>query len=142
MTLAQFCALLALSHGSAVDRVPRPTIDRLGCRYLTRSIWLVEKDGSPDGVPINHAGLSLALERWPDRSLDLTDPGTVNGIRTALALARGADPAEGVIWKRWSSEEWALETSSLRQHFRIHEPDPIRALVLAVEHVLSASEDL
>ena len=167
MTLADLRTLLTLARGPAVERVPRPTIDRLGYRYLPRSIWLVEKDGSPEGIPLNHAGLSLTPTDWLDRPLDLTDPGTVHALKVALALALGLDPGPlGVScgWGRTSQTAFGylltgapLPSSNMPAWLRFDahapvpvdswgewymlapevaaEPDPIKALVLACEHV-------
>ena len=142
MTLADLRTLLTLARGPAVERVPRPTIDRLGYRYLPRSIWLVEKDGSPEGIPLNHAGLSLTPTDWLDRPLDLTDPGTVHALKVALALALGLDPGAmgvGASWRprlRVESSVWTLHTTTGFESFVINEPDPIKALILACQHVI------
>lgn len=96
------------------------------------------------------------------KHLDLTDPGTAHALLVALALALGLDPGVGGVGCMWGRcgtyGRWELATlggyrtivmdrrsghtaerSRIRHLFApsvAAEPDPIKALALAVRHVL------
>ncbi len=92
-------------------------------------------------------------------SIDLTDPGTTHALLVAWALALGLDPGVGGLACMWVRDEpgWSIvvERGDIRftdplairrrgdptQITACHvarEPDPIKALALAVRHVLEA----
>lgn len=171
MTLAQLRALLALAHGPAVERLTTIVDPSFGVtpraiawHYLTRNITL---HGEMVGWFL--PDLMGDLDGQGNRPLNLTDPGTVNAVRVALALALGLDPGPMGCAVAWRAETggWRCEgvgamfrlrdRTPPRSHFsgaRLHdvadrnilhapavaaEPDAIKALVLAVEHVLATS---
>lgn len=155
MTLAQLRALLALSHGPAVERLTDRTPEGVARVYLPWFVWMLTDSGRTDAW-LMPAGANPGHQR-----LDLKEPGTVVAVRAALALARGFDPSNGVKWKRNGADNaWILDASdwcafatstaarSVTPSRRVieadmvgTEPDNTRALVLAVEHVLGASGD-
>lgn len=153
MTLAQLRDLLALAHGPAIERLTT-TVDpafgvtprAIAWHYLTRHITLHGDTASwflPD--------LMDYLNEQGGKRLDLTDPGTVNAVKVALALGLGLDPGPLGISVSWTREWWsgwwtcwgAFGTPAMGEFTHrtaptvAAEPDPIRALILAVEHVLS-----
>lgn len=167
MTLAQLRALLALSHGPAVERVQRlpenaemvqwpPSV--IAAPYLPKDVRVIDQPSGHDVAVSLHT--ALMWDKIAGWSLDLTDPGTVVAVRAALALARGFDPSNGVKWTRNGADNaWILDASdwcafatstaarSVTPSRRVieadlvgMEPDSTRALILAVEHVLGASE--
>ncbi len=91
--------------------------------------------------------------------LDLTDPGTAHAVLVALALAQGLDPGVGGLACMWVRDEPGWSVVGERGDIRFTdplairrrgdpaqitavlvalEPDPIKALALAVRHVLEA----
>lgn len=173
MTLAQLRALLALSHGPAVERLTDRTPEGVARAYLARrTCWLVPAAPSAHGEFMARPAAADAdtvdmiakatLGEIATCEADLTDPGTVVAVRAALALARGFDPSNGVKWTRNGADNaWILDASdwcafatstaarSVTPSRRVieadlvgMEPDSTRALVLAVESVLSASSNL
>jgi hypothetical protein len=139
MTLAQLRALLERAHGPAVERLTEDARmwGHVARAYLPHVVYGVN--------PITDARLLF----WPSEvltdaetriRLDLTDPGTVNAVKVALALALGLDPGPmgcAVSW-RYGAWGWVLRgaDSSYMMSATIDEPDPIRALILAAEFVL------
>lgn len=155
MTLHQLRDLLTRAHGPAVER--HPTADALLRAFMpTKLRARVGLLGIMDEMP--QLNLLLELER-PDAPLDLTDPGTVNAVKVALALALGLDPGPmgcAASWRRvgtcFAQEGWSLATAGACRWFISDEaqdadeacapavaaePDAVKALVLAVEHVLA-----
>ena len=131
--------------------------------YLARKIEMMSPIGRGGWrAPWSVVGL---LGESPDESgdwrLDLTDPGTAPALLVALALALGLDPGVGGLSVRWvrntHNGDWHLcavgdmatfaETdedpyatgATLRAPTVAVEPDPVRALALAVAHVLEAA---
>lgn len=164
MTLSTLRTLPALANGRAVDRLPDRGVEAVARAYLPRTIWL---DYGVEGVNAFSESL-IGLIRFNSRMdapLDTSDPGTVNAIKTALALALGLDPGPmglAVSWQR-EGECWTLAAMDCRQvtfepedsTYGIRagnvqtacitwrcvpevatEPEPIKALVLACEHVI------
>lgn len=161
MTVGDLADLLkmALTHtgNPALRRIRgQATIIIVARKYLSRTIWME--------APCRRAELGVTLdkllhgeERDETRPLDLTDPGTAHALLVALTLSLGLDPGEGglgVAWVRMGSgAAWRLATGDEDRMYvtwgtsngRIvaptvaTEPDPIKALVLAVKHVLTAT---
>lgn len=139
----------ALTHTSnaAILRLPESerTVEGLARAYLPRTIYLL----AVDGQSYRGATLPGLLQRWEiiaPPPLDLTDPGTAHALLVALALALGLDPGVGgigVMWERFDAADpcWILHTHGMRIFCASDapsiatEPDPIKALALALLHV-------
>ena len=167
ITLSHLRALLgrALTHtdNPAILRLPEEerTVEGLAMAYLARRIYWLRADGVTDETC--HAATLSALRCWGtvvSTRLDLTDPGTAHALLVALALALGLDPGVGaldVFWARLTPNGWTVQQFArgvtFNDHWRVPggvmqhkcaptvaaEPDPVRALALAVAHVLEAA---
>lgn len=145
----------ALTHTSnpAILRLPESeqTIEGLARAYLPRTIWRAwgsdESEDYPTLHDVNNAGSNRMGEEWASRRvLDLSDPGTAHAVLVVLALALGLDPGVGglgVMWERFDRSEpcWILHTNGMH-YFALsnapsvaREPDPIKALALALLHI-------
>ena len=147
MILAQLRALLEralYTDGLTPLRISRlgqsVSVEDLARAYLPRAVCV---QGDACSFPAGLEGRLAQLRRGNHEAslpLDLTDPGTVNAVKVALALALGLDPGPmgcAVSW-RYGAWGWVLRgaDSSYMMSATIDETDPVRALVLAVEHVL------
>lgn len=146
-TLADLRRLLegALERGGpAIDRLSERTVEALARAYLPRSLSAL------DGERALHYHAVHMLLRWSgDERLDLTDPGTTRAILVALALYLGADPgAMGVGCAMVPfGDGWYLfcerpngagpGMSKIEGVAVAAEPHPVKALALAVAHVLA-----
>lgn len=106
MTLSQLRTLLSLAHGPAVGRLPDRGIEAVARAYLPRTIWRSWCNDAADDYPtvqdLANAGPDRMGAEWANnRTLDLTDPGTVNAIKTALALALGLDSGPMGLSAQW-----------------------------------------
>jgi hypothetical protein len=138
--------------GPAIDRLPERTVEALATAYLPRSLSAL------DGERALHYHAVHMLLWWSGiERLDLTDPGTTRAILVALALYLGRDPGEGALGVAWCPVDDGFQLSASRVCVRFMsaehphgwygrtvfaptvaaEPDPIRALALAVAHVLA-----
>ena len=168
LTLSHLRRLLdmALAHAEnpALDRCER-TVEGVARAYLPR--WLEWTWAPGVGIDVGDHGpyatvpMLRALHQGGTQVADLTDPGTVGAVRVALALALGLDP--GVMglgcswfvlpetpaapWRRWClmadhlCDFVSIDTAymgSIHAPTVANEPDPVRALCLAVLHVLGA----
>lgn len=118
ITLADLRALLerALTHAEnpAIVRLTDRTVEGLARAYLPR--WLP----------------------WVKESRE-TDPGTAHALLVALALALGLDPGVGGVACAWFKRQlggYILLSDSANWTFDAAEPDPFKALALAVRHLL------
>ena len=167
LTLSHLRRLLdmALAHAEnpALDRCER-TVEGVARAYLPHSLSLTLTDGERAGcMPMETVMWWCASEKKKAWHLDLTDPGTVKMLPVMLALALGLDPGVmglGCLWARgrgawwlhidacgegvyWSHSE--IVWTDWPQMQRIYAPtvaaesDPVRALCLAVLHVLGTS---
>lgn len=131
----------ALTHTSnaAILRLPESerTVEGLARAYLPRTIYLL----AVDGQSYRGATLPGLLQRWEiiaPPPLDLTDPGTRYAVLVVLALALGLDPGVSVLEVTWSRRDnggYILCSRSGNRTFDFTEPDPIKALALALLHV-------
>ena len=160
ITLAHLRALLerALTHteNPAIVRLTDRTVEGVARAYLPCIVCF--SDGTDDRLQrCLHYGTSV------DDALDLTDPGTAHALLVALALALGHDPGPMALEvmlsridqpaRRVNGEQedpifgWFLYTTDGgRAYYNdaedlavcavAAEPDPIKALGLAVLHVL------
>ena len=138
--------------GPAIDRLPERTVEALAAAYLPRSL------SASDGERALHYHAVHMLLRWSgDERLDLTDPGTTRTILVALALHLGLDPGVGALGVAWCPVDDGYQLSASRVCVRFmdaahphgwygrtvfaptvaNEPDAIKALALAVAHVLA-----
>ena len=148
ITLVHLRALLerALTHteNPAIVRVVDRTVEGLARAYLPRTIWRSwDTDDSGDYPTlhdVDNAGPDRMGEEWASRrTLDLTDPGTAHALLVALALALGLDPGVGGLacaWFKRTLGGYILLSDSTNWTFERAEPDPLKALTLAVRHVL------
>lgn len=144
VTLADLRALTerALTHteNPAILRLPERerTVEGLDHAHQPRILSFMRPNGfreKPDWMNGNSAW-QIGGEGW---TLDLTDPGTAHALLVALALGMGLDPGVGgleVTWSRRDNGGYILCSRSGNRTFDFTEPDPIRALELAVRHVL------
>ena len=138
----------------AILRLPEAdrTVEGLARAYHTRRVFWLRSDGAIDETC--HVNTVSALRGWSvlrSTELDLTDAGTVGAVKTALGLALGLDPgigASGISWRpdgpgwRLDSvmcESWAGDTDELVAAEAAEEMGGVRALVLAVRHVLEVA---
>lgn len=165
-TLADLRRLLDMAPDGPARQRAGGTVEGMARHYFARLLWVFWPGQSiPEQVPTN-TGIDLMRHpAWcggPVR-LDMSEDGTRRALLTGLALAMGLDPgvgALGVMWGRHSSYG-RLElvtfgghhtifmdrrTGHTSSHSRIrhiyaptvaNEPDPVRALALAVAHVLA-----
>lgn len=151
MTLAQLRALLERAlhtNGPTPPHIARlgstVTVEDLARAYLPR--WLEWTWAPGVGIDVNDRGpyctwaMLQAMHQNGAQQADLADSSTVNAIKVALALALGLDPGPmgcAVSW-RYGAWGWVLRgaDSSYMMSATIDEPDPVRALILAAEHVL------
>lgn len=161
ITLADLRALLTAAHGPAVERVRPHAPDAVLRAYVPHRIRArVGLLGIMDELP--QLRLVLDLER-PEAEIDLTDPAMVFGVRVLLALSLGLDPGPmgcAVAWRTlrgagqhagwWlSCDEEAMyfvyesdatgDTDEIVSDVVASEPDAVKALVLAVRHVLGST---
>lgn len=147
MTLAQLRALLERAlHADG----PTPLhIARLGSTVTVEDLARAYLPDVICVVPMLPADSALfwpngtVARQWDGRALSMYECGTVNAVKVALALALGLDPGPmgcAVSW-RYGAWGWVLRgaDSSYMMSATTEEPDAIKALVLAVEHVLGAS---
>ena len=159
-TLTDLRALLerALTHAEnpAIVRLTDRTAEGVARTYLPR--WM------PWGTEAREtaAMIEWSGQVYGKATLALTDPGTAHALLVALALALGLDPGVGGVGCMWGRcgtyGRWELATlggyrtivmdrrsghtaerSRIRHLFApsvAAEPDPIKALALAVRHVL------
>lgn len=146
----------ALTHPEnlAFVRLPESeqTVAGLARAYLPRYIRTLEGDVSPLQRALGWFDLTRGM--W---ALDLGDPSTAHAVLVALALALGLDPGPlglGVMWVRLDSGGWRIATPDGSRAFcglALHgwyivaptvatEPDPARALALALLHVLGGAD--
>jgi hypothetical protein len=155
ITLTHLRSLLerALTHAEnpAIVRLADRTVKGVSRAYLPR--WLPWVKESRETALM----LEWAVQVYGKATLDLTDPGTANALLVALALALGLDPGMGgldVFWARLTGGGWTIQQFCKGVTFNAHwrpngglmrhehapsvaaEPDPIKALGLAVLHVL------
>ena len=159
ITLTDLRALLdrALTHAEnpAIARLTDRTVEGVARAYFPRT---AHTNNGAIGV-----GYALGkLDVYAREVLDLTDPGTTHALLVALSLALGLDPGVGGVGCMWGRcgtyGRWELATlggyrtivmdrrsghtaerSRIRHLFApsvAAEPDPIKALALAVRHVL------
>lgn len=154
-TLAHLRALLerALTHAEnpAIVRLTDRTVEGVARAYLPRDLWVTFADG-----PWRTLSAVKYAAAHP-RDLDLTDLATRSALLVALALALGLDPGVGGVGVRWMRfmTAWQLEAGDRFYLFLpptrtgddelgreapavAAEPDPIKALALAVLHILEA----
>lgn len=159
MTLHQLRALLERAHGPAVERLTDRTPEGVARAYLPLDIRLQWSEHIADRMETADALREAENTYWSSRkSLCLADPGTVNAVKVALALALGLDPAAGVLWSRGRGGWWlhceidgpgtahfgrnVASWPDWQGHRHLYapivaaEPDPVRALILAADHVL------
>ena len=147
MTLSDLRTLLTLAHGPAVERLEDRDEESLARAYLpffTTWIWSnVTPITMLRGTSVQVVSAAMRENRDdPSESwllLDLTDPGTVHALKVALALALGLDPGPAGADLSWSQRNmggYILCSASHNWTFDAHEPDPIKALVLACQHVI------
>ena len=148
--------------GPAIDRLPERTVEALAAASLPRSLSAM--DG---GLALHYHAVHMLLWWSGDERLALTDPGTAHALLVALALYLGLDSGVGALDVRWKRLPWGWMIQAGERMFRfgdrtppmgidgktrcndvmdhdiIHaptvanEPDPIKALALAVAHVLA-----
>ena len=157
VTLNEYRALIMQAERSAV-RAAQTVLPRSGA-------LLVARDHGYTGLPRPQAWWRPGDRPYVDAVLDLTDPGTAHSLLVALALALGLDPGAGSLEVRLhrhvnsgagesAQRAWVLSATGgavvfasdaagnrTPKHHRIApdvaaEPDPIKALVLAVHYVL------
>jgi len=130
MTLAQLRDLLTRAYGPAVEREPEGNRSPAGLArvYLGHEVadLLLRDEAAAEAV-------------WSSWSLARR----TQAAKVGLALALGLDPGPmgcAVSW-RYGAWGWVLrgEGSSYIMSATTEEPDAIKALVLAAEHVLATS---
>ena len=137
ITLADLRALLerALTHAEnpAIVRLTDRTVEGVARAYLPR--WLPWVKESRETALM----LAWAVQVYGKATLALTDPGTAHALLVALALALGLDPGVGGLacaWFKRTLGGYILLSDSTNWTFERAEPDPLKALTLAVRHVL------
>ena len=158
VTLDMLRALLerALTHtdNPAILRLPEGgrTVEGLMIAYLGEEVWTIMEWADVDDVRA-----TISAMAWRSRSVSFRS----RALLVALALALGLDPGVGGLSVRWvrntHNGDWHLcavgdmatfaETdedpyatgATLRAPTVAVEPDPVRALALAVAHVLEAA---
>ena len=137
ITLADLRALLerALTHAEnpAIVRLTDRTVEGLARAYLPR--WLPWVKESRETALM----LAWAVQVYGKATLALTDPGTAHALLVALALALGLDPGVGGVACAWFKRQlggYILLSDSANWTFDAAEPDPFKALALAVRHLL------
>lgn len=162
---AAYALVLTHPNNPAILRLPteQRTVEGVARAYLPRGLWVTEPKCGWTGFP-----RPRMYWRWdepvPETAvLDLTDPGTVRALPVLLALALGLDSGVmglRVSWDRYDDTGyWCLSVSLRHVEFCsvvyaqppewlgrrkilaptiATEPDPIRALTLALLHVLEA----
>ena len=136
ITLTDLRALLdrALTHAEnpAIVRLTDRTVEGVARAYLPCVVCF--SDGTDDRLQrCLHYGTSV------DDALNLTDPGTAHALLVALALALGLDPGVGGVACAWFKRQlggYILLSDSANWTFDAAEPDPFKALALAVRHLL------
>jgi len=153
ITLAHLHASMerALTHAEnpAIARLTDRTVEGVARAYFPRT---AHTNNGAIGV-----GYALGkLDVYAREVLDLTDPGTTHALLVALSLALGLDPGVGGLGVAWCTVEHGHQLSASRACVRLllaerphgwygrtifsptvaAEPDPIKALGLAVLHVL------
>jgi hypothetical protein len=144
--------------GPAIDRLPDRAVEAMAKAYLPRSIWLHNMMGPWETAAITAYTPRAARVTY---TLDLTDPGTAHALLVALALYLGLDPGEGALeigWRPIREGGWLIDVEDGHSVVWFHagqhvddvvqpqdfcaptvaaEPNPVRALALAVAHVLA-----
>ena len=160
ITLTQLRALLALAlthtKNPAIMRLTGLTMEGLVLAYLPRAM-AIQGDAWTEGHYAYQRALLVTYSHLC--ALDLTDPGSAHALMVALALALGLDPGVGGVGCFWCFMDDAsyrlgtlagdvyftqFEWINDGEHHRFAptvaaEPDPIKALGLAVLHVLPAT---
>ncbi len=147
VTLDMLRALLerALTHtdNSAILRLPEGerTVEGLMIAYLGEEVWTIMEWADVDDVRA-----TISAMAWRSRSV----PFRSRALLVALALALGLDPGVGGLHPCWTRDEdrgwWTLWSGPGSLDIRdftprtypivAAEPDPVRALALAVAHVV------
>ncbi len=154
VTLDMLRALLerALTHtdNSAILRLPESarTVEGLMIAYLGEEAWTIMEWADVDDVRA-----TISAMAWRSRSV----PFRSRALLVALTLAMGLDPGVGgldVCWARLTPNGWTVQQFARGVTFNDHwrapggvmqhkcaplvaaEPDPVRALALAVAHVV------
>ena len=165
-TLAELRRLLAMTPDGPARRRAGGTVEGMARAYLARGI-----QGSGGWIETAHELANAGCGDNIDREmLDLTDLGTAHALLTALALALGLDPGVGALAVQWTRDTrdrcvrwtvWGAGPGEDPAHFWVdfaltglsdneerivaplvaNEPDPVKALGLAVAHVLSPLGD-
>ena len=170
MTLQTLRDLLALAHGPACEgKTKEEIVDAFLPRF---TCWM--GDTFSDCQTTRYTWNLVNQTAHGAAQADLTDPGTVGAIKTALALALGLDPGVGSLGIRWlqrrlhtysgehvgfyrfltgldgdrchvlfaenqaTANDFPLISDAIIAPAIATEPDPIKALVLACEHVIRA----
>ena len=157
---------LTFATNPAILRLPEAdrTVEGLARAYHTRRVFWLRSDGAIDETC--HVNTVSALRGWGvlrSTELDLTDAGTVGAVKTALGLALGLDPgdvAAGLTWlpfmgdkvhcgwwlganrDSWyfvKSENWTGDTDEIVADGVAEETNGVKAIVLAVRHVLGVA---
>jgi len=144
----------------ALLRLPKSerTVEGLARAYLPREIWSVVANGIEAVRPALILDVDLFMDEIGDRAIHVHEVATGQALLTALTLSLGRDPGVGglgVLWCRMDDTSYRLGSLSGDIYFTQHEwiangrdhlyaptvaaeLDPIKALVLAVGHVLEA----
>lgn len=152
----------------ALLRLPKSerTVEGLARAYLPREIWSVVANGIEAVRPALILDVDLFMDEIGDRAIHVHEVATGQALLTALTLSLGRDPGVGGFGVRWTrvngmagpgSGGWCLTPLGLHTQIffagpasfrwasvRLAAPivaaelDPIKALVLAVLHVLEA----
>lgn len=142
----------ALTHtdNSAILRLPESarTVEGLMIAYLGEEVWTIMEWADVDDVRA-----TISAMAWRSRSVSFRS----RALLVALALALGLDPGVGGLGVRWTRflTAWQLEADGFNRFYLFMpptrsgddaqgcgaslvaaEPDPVRALALAVAHVL------
>lgn len=157
--LSDLRALLerAIVHAAepAILRLSERTVEGVARAYLARTVWVAE---ARPGLSALRCSVGVIGSRMRTVPLDLTDPGTAHALTVALALAHGLDPGPMGCGVAWCAVEGGFQLSASRVCVRYldaehphgwygrvvfapavaTERDPVKALALAVRHVLEA----
>lgn len=156
----------ALTHDEnpAIVRLTERTVEGVALAYLGRGVWITVQDHGYVGFEQPVKYYYWHDRPYVDAVLDVPDAGTAHAAVVALALALGLDPGVGGVSCLWehAGECWMLTTSERTIVFEPEdeehgiaagdvtfaclswicaptvalEPDPIKALCLAVRCIL------
>lgn len=150
----------ALTHASnpAILRLPERSVEGVARACLARGLWLTTPDVGWTGHKRPEMYWRPGDVEPVDAILDITDSGTARAVTVALTLANGFDPGPlGMLccltrelsgWGLHGVDGWVLFTSDTPvrsthdRRIEVYAPaiasdlDPVRALILAVHHVL------